>query len=303
MNTYQKFILLFAISIIVLSCKKDESIEYVPTKAALKSLYDTNFNALKQTATFDASNTNFVFTSAAGTTLTINGSCLRKNGNTVTGNVDLEFYELYDRGTMAITNKPTMGYDSNGDLVPLESGGEFLIKVKQGGVELTTSCGVILATPTSNTGGTQSNMQSFEGTTDANGELTWAQVPTNDYWVTTNPDKYNAFLTQFSWFNYDKLPATGPRTNITVNVPSMYANASTVFLSTKLKPSQLGGVGGKWNIGLECNIIMLAEESGNFKYAIKSITVVNNHVVTFNESDLSAPVSPAQLKQILNNLP
>lgn len=297
-------LLITSIIFTTLSCSKnqDETPVYTPTKAALTNLYNANFEALKQTATFDASNTNFVFTSNAGTTLTINGTCLRKGSDPVTGNVDLEFYEIYDRGTMAITNKPTMGYDGT-DLVPIETGGEFLIKVKQNGVELKSICGFNLSTPASITGGIKSGMQGFMGSVDSNGELTWAQAQGNDFWVTTNPDKYNTFLSQFGWFNYDRFPVTGPRTSITVNIPSKFVNASTVFLSTKLKPGELGGIGGKWNIGLECNIIMLSEENGNFRYAVKSITVVNNQVVTFNESELSNPVTPAQMKQTLNNLP
>ncbi len=303
MKTNFKHLVVLTI-ITLMSCNNndDDSTSYTPSKAALTNLFNANFEDLKQTATFDASNTNFVFISTAGATLTIDGTSLRKGSDPVTGNVDIEFYEIYDRGTMAITNKTTMGYDGT-DLVPLETGGEYLIKVKQGGEELKTVTGYTLSTPTSLTGGTKTNIENFTGTMNSNGDLTWAQAPVSEFWVTTNPDKYNAFLSQFGWFNYDKLPVTGPRTSISVNIPSKYVNASTVFLSTKLKPGELGGLTGKWNIGLECNIIMLAEQNGNFKYAIKSITVENNQMVTFNESELSNPVSPAQLKQILNNLP
>jgi len=297
-------VLLLSISIITVNCSDDEddnSTAYIPTATALNTLFNTNLNNIKQTATFNSSST-FTFTSTAGTTVVIDGTCLRKNGNPITGNVDLEFIEIYDRGTMAITNKPTLGVDTNGDLVPMDSGGEFNVKVKQNGVELTTTCYYEINTPTSLTGGTNPGIQPFKGTIDAAGNLTWAVAQGTDFYLTTNPDKYNTLLSDFDWFNYDKLPNIGPRTAITVNIPTEYVNASTMFLSTNSRPNSLGGLGGKYSIGLQCNIIFLAEENGNFRYAIKPITIVNNQQVTFSKSETTV-VSAAQMKTILNNLP
>jgi hypothetical protein len=39
-------------------------------------------------------------TSAKGVTIKINGNCLTKNGNPVTGSVDIEYVELFDKGHM-----------------------------------------------------------------------------------------------------------------------------------------------------------------------------------------------------------
>ncbi len=307
MKNFEKIIsAIILTTVIIIGCSKNDETnaplaEYVPTKAALSNLFSSNLEAIKQKATFDPT-TNYTFTSTAGSTVTIYGGSLLKNGVAVTGNVDLEFIEVFDRGMMALTNKTTMGTDTNGDLVALDSGGEFLVTVKQGGVNLTTSSPYELKTPTANTGGTKTGIQPFSGTVGANGDISWAPAQINEFYVTTNPNKYNALLSTFNWFNYDKLPASGPRTSIQVNIPSQYINASTVFLSTNTMPNSLGGIAGKWNIGLACNIIFLAEENGNFRYAIKPITVVNNQVVTFNTSE-TAIATPAQMKTILNNLP
>ena len=85
---------------------------------------------IKQTATFNSATT-YTFTSLRGITVTIDGTCLRKNENSVTGTVPIKFIEMYDRATMAITKKPTLGIDANGDLVSMDSTGEFNVRVTQ----------------------------------------------------------------------------------------------------------------------------------------------------------------------------
>lgn len=297
------FILFLSTGSLFTSCKKNEAPTYKPTAQSLKNLFDANLNNMKQTATFDAATT-FTFTSAQGTQITIDGSCLRKNGNPVTGNVELEFIELYDRANMALTNKTTMGINASGEKEVLESGGEFSIKVTQGGVELTTTCLVPIEVPTSITGGTKAGMQGFNGTLDATGNPTWTVATGNDFYVKTNPDKYADVLSSFSWFNCDKFYSDPrPKTHITVLIPSGYENASTVFLSTNAKPNSLAGIGGsKFPIGLECNIIFVTEENGNFRYAIKPVTIVNNQQVQFSISETTLATA-AQFKAVLNALP
>lgn len=286
----------------LMSCKKNETKQKLPTAQSLKNLFETNLNNIKQTATFDAATT-FTFTSAQGTTVTIDGSCLRKNGNPVTGNVELEFVELYDRATMAMTNKSTMGINASGEEEVLESGGEFSVSVKQGGVALTTTCGLIVETPTSITGGTKPSMQGFDGTIDATGKPTWTVATGSDFYVKTSPDKYGVILNSFAWYNYDKFYSDPrPKTHITVLIPSGYENASTVFLSTNLKPNSLGGIGGKYPIGMDCNIIFVTEDNGNFRYAIKPLTLVANQQVSFSISETTLATA-AQFKAAITALP
>lgn len=286
----------------LMSCKKTETTQNLPTAQSLKNLFDANLNSIKQTATFDAATT-FTFTSAQGTQITIDGTCLRKNGNPVTGNVDLEFIELYDRATMAMTNKPTIGINTSGEEEVLESGGEFYVNVTQGGVALTTTCYIPIEVPTSITGGTKANMQPFNGIVDANGKLTWEVAPGQDFYVRTNPDKYASVLSSFGWFNCDRFyNDPRPKTHITVLIPTGYTNASTVFLSTDAVPNSLGGIGGsKYPIGLACKIIFVTEDNGNFRYAIKPMTLTADQHVTFSISETTL-ATPAQFKAALNAL-
>ena len=296
-----KAFILFLSTGSLFSCKKSEPTQQLPTAASLNNLFDANLNNIKQTATFDAATT-FVFTSSQGTEITIDGSCLRKNGNPVTGNVELEFVELYDRGTMAMTNKPTIGINASNEEEVLESGGEFYVNVTQGGVALTTTCYVPIEVPTALTGGIKTDMQAFNGVVDGNGKLTWEVAPMMDFYVKTNPDKYASALSSFGWFNADKFYGDPrPKTGISVLVPTGYANASTTFLSTNAKPNSLGGIGGKYPIGLECNIIFVTEDNGNFRYAVKPITLVANQQVTFSISETTL-ATPAQFKAALNAL-
>lgn len=284
------------------SCKKSEPTQQLPTAQSLNNLFDANLNSIKQTATFDAATT-FTFTSAQGTQITIDGSCLRKNGNPVTGNVQLEFAEIFDRGQMAMTNKPTIGINASGEEEVLESGGEFLIKVLQDGVELTTTCSYNLETPTSNTNGTQTGMQGFNGTIDANKNITWTVATNYEVFSLVNPDRYASLMQGFGWFNYDRFTTdTRPKTTITALVPTEYANAHRIMLATKSIPNSLGGLLGKYPVGLECHVIFITEDNGNFRYAIKSITLVNNQQVTFSISETTLATA-AQFKAAINALP
>ncbi len=303
-NKIAKIFVILTCTITLFSCKKTEQtqIQILPTAQSLKNLFDANLNSIKQTASFDAATT-YTFTSAQGTTLVINGSCLRKNGNPVTGMVQLEFIEVYDRATMALTNKLTMAINGNNEEEVLESGGEFYVNATQDGISLTTTCGMSLKVPTSITGGTKAGMQLFDGAIDSAGNLSWTVTTAQDFYVQSNPDKYAVILSSFGWYNCDKFfNDPRPKTAITVLIPSGYENASQVFLSTNEVPNSLGRTGGDYPIGLECNIIFVTEDNGNFRYVIKPITVVNNQQVVFSISE-TALATAAQFKAVINALP
>lgn len=155
--------------------------------------------------TFDAATT-FTFVSQDGVTLTINGNLLRKNGNVVTGNVNLEFVEIFDRGSMLVANKPTMGIE-NGEIKLLNSGGEFYINMKQDDVNLTVGSPIYLRVPTSLTGGTDINMLAFTGYINEDNNLIWEQDTTTQLQVNVSPTGEEQFyfvaLNVFGWFNCD----------------------------------------------------------------------------------------------------
>lgn len=306
----KQILLLFLIAILLSSCNKDQYEvigDDLPTETSLNKLFDAALTSTIQTATFDASST-YTFTSVKGVKLTVTGSCLRKNGNPVTGQVKLKFIELLDRGTMLTNNKPTMVNAASGEKQLLFSGGEFYISVTQDNIELTSNCFMDLEVPTNLTGGPDIAMLPFKGTIDASGNLSWDPATGVDFSI-SNPQaggipNYSLLFKEFGWWNCDKYADySGAKTTITTFVPQGYGNSSFVFLSSKANPSSLGKSFGTFPVGLECYIIFVTEKSGQFRYAIKPSTPLTaNHQVTFSLSETTIGTQ-AQLVATLNALP
>ena len=109
------------------SCKKDkDKVDYRPSAAAFEALRKEALDSLKQTATFKAE-VGIRFISKNRVTLTIPPNALTLGGLPVTGDVNLEYTEIFDPGNMAATNRPTMGILPDGKQSLLNSGGEFNI--------------------------------------------------------------------------------------------------------------------------------------------------------------------------------
>ncbi len=294
----KKLIQLFGIGTLVfssISCSNDTVQEpiFSPSGDALRDLFASNLEAITQHDTFDAED-NFVFTSAKGVKVFINGSCLKKqNGEPVLGEVDFSYIEIFDRGTMLVTNKPTVGIQA-GEPKLLTSGGEFLVKVTQNGEELISDCGYSIHAPTSITGGIDQDMEAFKGNIDANGNLSWENITqTVETWTgfnqAINADAYNVFLNNFDWFNFDKFVDLGQGfTTITFQTPTGFNNSNSyIFMATKTRPNSLAYANTRMPIGAEVYYILVAEQNGGFKYAVKPVTTINaNSTVAFNLTEL-----------------
>lgn len=266
-------------------CKKESNSDEPPGAESFNKLMDEGYKSLVQTATFDASNSAFVFTSNKGTTVTIDGTCLRKNGGAVSGTVTLEFFEAYDRADMLVANKPTMGRNATGEIELLESAGQYFIAVKQNGSELTSNCGIQISTPESNAKGDITGMNAWDAAESA-GKLVWESA--TKWEVVRNPPKgvLDATVPGMGGFNFDRLKADPrPKTEITALVPSGYANVSTVSIFVKGCPNALGGIYGWWPIGLECYLIFVTEKNGQYRWIIKETTITSNHAISFDLKD------------------
>lgn len=303
-------ILLFLSSFLIMSCSDTEDKTVVvgnTISSTLKNLFSQNTSDLIQTFQMSAADNSIVFTSTRGVTLTIDRSCLRKNNLSVTGIVDFEFIEIFDRGTMLVTNKLTLGMVGTEKHL-LTSGGEFYINATQGGDQLTLTCSMFLNVPTSITGGTDIIMTGFSGEEDANGNIIWSNSTSNEFWASNlSPgaaETYNTFVSEFGWFNCDKfISFPNGSTKITAYVPQEYGNGkSLIFLAVKNFPNSLGQTSATYPIGLECSLIFVAENNGSIKYAIKqNIVLVANHQVTFESSEM-ATATTAEMVTIINAL-
>src|SRR5690606_7232589 len=140
--TSKLFAISCSVAVLASSCKNDGTeLGLAPASSAnFKAMREKALKDLTQTKTFKAED-GLTFTSDKGAKVTISSNCLLdEDNNSVTGDVTLSFIEIYDRGNMVATNKPVMGKDGDGNLLPLVTGGEYNIEIKQDGKELKPGC-------------------------------------------------------------------------------------------------------------------------------------------------------------------
>ncbi len=316
--------LLALATIIFASCTDNENSDPIPpTAAAFKGINQAGIKKNTQNFMATAGTGTITLTSAKGVVITLNGNALTKNGNPVTGAIDITFIELFDKGNMLITNKPTMGVMPDGKKSLLKSGGEFFIKAAQGGVDLVSNGGIQLQVPANLTGTLDTGMLFWAGdiTTDPE-NLAWVRPGTapgaggqKDGNVGFNATSYNVSFGNFGWTNVDKFYSDPrPKTTILTSVPTGYDNTNcAIYLSydgegqnalAKLDTynpitKQFSEHYGQIPVGLACHVIFVTEDNGNWRYAIKAVTVAAGDVYTFTLSETTV-VTEAQLVAAIN---
>lgn len=276
------------------ACKKknngdgDQNIT-TTTPEKYNNLTANGLNSLIQTATFDASNANYVYTSDKGTEVYIDGTCLRKNGQPVTGQVDLSFFEAYEFTDMVIANKATMGKNAAGTYEPLRTGGQYYVSVSQDGVPLTINCGIELHASAALTGGFDDEMVGWAGIFQK-ADLLWQQDTTVGVGMGRQETGYQLDLPGFGWFNCDKLyNDPRPKTALNIGVPASYVDASNVYAIIKGEPHSLGlATYGEWPVGMELYLIFVSESNGQYIWVTKEVTVQAGHSETFSVANASS---------------
>jgi hypothetical protein len=317
---------LFAVASLLfinISCKKEqETMRFAaPNAANFKSLRNKALHDLTQNKTFNAED-GIVFTSTKGTTVTIHASCLEDaDGTPITGEVQLSFVEIYDKGNMVITNKPVMGRNQDGDLLPLVTGGEFDIRITQGNKILKPRCSYNVSVPANLTGDLDYGMILWQGNINADGNLEWdngdnAGGQEQGLRADEKTNSYNIWNGQFGWTNVDRFYShTGPKTQIKVVVPSAYNNENAaVYLAYEDQPNLLAQLDtynqaekffsehyGFVPVGIKLHVIFTSESNGSIAYAIKEVTVADNSVIHISESELNT-ASQSQLVALINVL-
>jgi len=307
-----------------MSCSKEDDngdiIIMAPTAEAFADLKQDALDNLTQNFQLNTEDGATTFTSDKGVSITIQGNCLTSNGNPVSGQVDIKYIELFEKGSMFTTNKPTMGILPNGDKALLISGGEFLIEATQNGDALATTCGIHLQIPTNLTGGADPAMTLWTGRIDENDNLAWDEKGRDGAQggeLFNEGGEYYAFFNEFGWSNVDRFYSDPrPKTTILVGVPENFDNSnSAVYLSYDGEDAGLAnldtydpGTGlfsehyGQIPVGLECHIIFATEDSGNWRYAIQAVTIAANAVYTFTFAETNI-ATEAELTAIINGLP
>lgn len=93
-----KFLHISFLSLILFSCGNDYDDNFVyeaTSSEAFYSLFESGLQNQTQNFQFNTEDGITTFTSINGVNLTINGNCLLKNGQPVTGQVDIEFVEIF----------------------------------------------------------------------------------------------------------------------------------------------------------------------------------------------------------------
>ncbi len=323
MNTnFRKIGLLFLALAAFASCDDSEGDNKVtpPSASEFAAVRDNALAGKTQHFTATAGDGTITITSAKGVKLNINGNCLTKNGNAVTGAIDIEFVELFDKGSMLVTNKPTMGLMADGKKNLLISGGEFFIKATQGGVALQASCPMSMIVPTNLTGGLDNTMTLWTGVIDEAEELVWREAKAGadgangKGGVQGEGNNYYVTFGNFGWTNVDRFYSDPrPKTTILVDAPEGYDNNNcAIYLSydgegtnalAKLDTYTAAGLFsehyGQIPVGLACHIIFATEDNGQWRYAIKGVTIATNQTYTFTLAETTVG-SEAQLVAAIN---
>jgi len=320
-------LLAIAMSFLV-SCSKDENnLKVRATFTEFKALKAASIESKTQNFQLDVNQTE-VFTTESGVQFVINGNCLSNNGAPITGTVDIKIIELFKSGDMVTTNKPTMGKMENGDKALLISGGELFVNATHGNVQLQLDCPIQVLVPTSLTGQVDNEMILWKGIgidedcdlPEVCDNIVWEEIENEEVEI-LNGDNGETFYVsdfgEFGWTNVDRFyNDPRPKTTLLVDVPSGFNNTnSSVYIYYNGEPNALGELDtyleeqqlfsehyGQIPIGLECHIVFVSEDNGNWLYAIKPVTIASGDIITISDVDLNTATAN-ELEALINDLP
>ena len=308
------------------SCKeKNKPEDPMPNGQALHARILNNREAAVQHFTVGGG-TGGALTADHGTKIIINPNSIGLNGQPVTGNIDIEFIEIYDKGAMVLQDMSTSGIKPNGDVEALNSAGEFYLNATQNGQQLEVLTPISIQSRGVDPADFQP-MQVFragdalddgdkweEADEDNDGETDDAEGhegpgPNGSYVLNSVFD-----VSDFGWTNLDRWSSySGPKTILFVDVPDGYDETNcNVYVSydgeTGLAKMDIWDTTqemftehyGSLPIGKEVHFIMIADIDGQLYYKIQGNTIVDNHIEVM---DNLQPVSEADLNAAINALP
>ena len=163
------------------------------------------------------------------------------------------------------------------------------------------TCPGSISVPSALTGGVEQGMHPFFGSIGVDGNINWVEFGGS---VEIDLDLYFTQFPDFGWFNVDRF-ANDPRrkTQLQIAVPQEFNSDNTrVYIALQGEPNSLAHVYGEFPIGLNAHIIFISEENGNFRYAIKTLTIEENQIIAFarQQTDIA---TASELKAIVNALP
>lgn len=318
MELKKLLIIVIGIMITLAACKKEESdptneSESEPSATQLQNFFDDNIAAATQKFTIDATSPEEIQGSQGTFIYFMNNSFEDNVGNDVTGNIDIELIEIYDKKDMLFLNKQTLG-DDNGNLSPLISGGEFKVTASQNGTEVYLKPWYEYFMVAQAPNGTDENMETFYQNSATDDTLNWTSGgPDSLSFVFTDSLAYETYFRDLGWVNLDYFMDTSAnQTTVSVIPPEGFNNTNcSVFISfdgynslTSIYNYSNGKfiTGSNYTIpvGLDVHFIVLAFINNVPHVAIVPSTITANHEEVI--SALSA-TTISQLTTDIQNLP
>jgi len=326
-NLKQLFTIVLIGLLTLTSCdsKDDEPDEAQPDGIALNQRFITNRENAKQTFTLDAS-TGGTVTGSQGTSVIIPANSIGLNGVPVTGNIDIELIEIYDKAAMVLQNMSSKGKRANGDEEALKSAGEFFLNAKQNGNQLE-----VLTPITIESRGVAPEeyepMQVFRAGDNIDDNDIWEETDEDNDGINDNAEGregqgadgefilFSALdLSDFGWTNLDIwYNFTGQLTDLFVDTPDGYNSENTsVYLSYNgenglarmdIYDTQLELFTehfGRIPVGQEVHFIMVVDIAGQLHYTIQPATIIEDHIEVMANPQ---PISQADLTTLINGLP
>lgn len=329
MKTINGFLGILVAMTLLSSCKKDDdaSTPLLPSAQSYENLKASADKLISTTKSFNAED-GISFTSPKGVLLTLPPNSLKlPDGTLATGSTTLEYKEIFTRGAMLTNNRTTMGKLADGSKALLKSGGEFYLNATQGTKQLTLSGTAQLQIPIVSPAVGDPTMVLWQGEVDGNDNIAWNEIKTDGTAGNGgrvglegkgNTQQYVAAFSSFGWTNVDRFYSDPrPKTTLLVAVPTGYdnqncavylsydgegnnalANLDTYITASKMFSEHYGQV----PVGLQMHVIFATEESGQWRYAIKGVTVAANDTYTFTLAETSLG-SLATVEAAINALP
>ncbi len=323
----KKTLFFIATIIIVVSCKKDTKATTSTPPSSTSDNYSSvqvffaNNNVAMQTYTVNA-NTGGSFSSPQGTTVTVPANAFTtQSGTPVTGNVTIQFKDIYKKSDMFLANMPTnIGFGG----APLKSGGEFFIKTVQNNSALILASGkkITVSQPASLTGGIDNAMKAFI-LKDSMMNNCPALCPSAMAWTPPVADtvsifsqnyifslyEYNNPVDSGSWCNSDNATyfAAYPQTTLILLAKDSVATYGTeVFLFFKNQSSMVHVYGSYYEYfpyqyapqGLQCTVVAIGIKGGKLYSSFVPIIIGANQTVPFTLSPTTTSAFTTQLKTL-----
>jgi len=269
-------------------------------------------------------------TSTKGSIVIPPGSIATKDGKPINGNIKIEYIEIFNRAKMVVTNKPTVANLPTGTKGFLVTGGEFFLDVTYNGQQVDIVTPLKVNINTSNSNANPINMALWNGAIDPNGDLTWNGANTNNLEFAADgavfggkggTGIYDVLIKDsgsFGWCNIDRLSGwPGTKVNLTVTPPAGFNQSnSSVYLAVEGEDNMLAQFdifdsstntfeehAGLVPVGLDCHIIFVGEQSGNYVYYILSTSISSTGAYTVPSSGLITTTNYGQVETAILALP